>query len=369
MGLGGALQQLGNMYLQRRWQQQDQQKQLDQQKANREAEFAEWQKKQEFLARLGAPQERVRQVYDEQLKNAQTVREQWNPETRSWQETARDMVPPKDKQPQVVTGWKGSQQVTGIVDPDKPESFRELFTGAPPKSQIVGGSGHAKAPAGYRYTDDGDLEAIPGGPADFRQQQADAKQQAAEAKAGQLSSSDKKNVASLRQSLGALDAIEAQLNTAEEAWKPLKGSMSAGGFGQGMIPTESGKRFDAAVRQLGPLMRQLTRVPGEGAMSDYETKLLERSTLSRGDYESTTEEKLKNLRQLVDETRKSRLSALDTYGLDANGEPKNKAEPSTEKSGAQGTSRSNPIQIQSEADADKLPPGTWIILNGRVGQT
>lgn len=319
MGLGGALQQLGNMYLQRRWQQQDQQKQLDQQKANREAEFAEWQKKQEFLARLGAPQERVRQVYDEQLKNAQTVREQWNPETRSWQETARDMVPPKDKQPQVVTGWKGSQQVTGIVDPDKPESFRELFTGAPPKSQIVGGSGHAKAPAGYRYTDDGDLEAIPGGPADKPPVDPDAIK---------LNSGDRKNISNLRQSLGALDAIEAQLNTVDEGWKKIKGSAFSAGPGTQLNPlTEDGKQFDAAVGQLGPLMRQLTRVPGEGAMSDYETKLLERATLNRGDFESVTEEKLKNLRQLVNETRQARTAALDVYGVDANGEPKAKKEP------------------------------------------
>lgn len=374
MGLGAALQQLGGMYLQRNFQRQDdaRQQQID---AKRRAEDeALWRDRQAYLARLNPPQERVRQVYDEQRRNALAVREQWQPGSDAsqgppsegrWVETGRDALPPKDKQPQVITGWKGGQQVTGVIDPDDPSSFKELFSGAPPKSQVVGGgsgSGRGKAPSGFRYTDDGDLEAIPGGPADL-------KQKAADDKATTFSSSDKKNIASLRQSLGNLDAIEAQLAKVEEAYAPLKGTISAGGFGQGMIPTESGKRFDAAVGQLAPLMRQLTRVPGEGAMSDYETKLMERANLNRGDYESTTAEKMTNLRQLVSEAKQARLSALDVYGLDANGEPKAKKEPNAAPQGQAGATRNNPVQISSEAEADALPPGTWVMLNGRLGQT
>lgn len=375
MGIGAALQQIGTMYLQRNWQKQDQKRQQDVDAKRRAEDEQIWRERQAYLARLNPPQERVRAVYDEQLKNAVQVREQWQPGSDAsqgppsegrWAEVGRDRLPPKDKQPQVITGWKGGQQVTGVIDPDDPESFKELFSGAPPKSQVVGGSGGSrKAPSGFRYTEDDELEPIPGGPADL-------KQQAVETKASTFSSSDKKNIASLRQSLGNLDAIEAQLAKVEEAYAPLKGSWSAGGGGQGMIPTEGGKRFDAAVSQLAPLMRQLTRVPGEGAMSDYETKLMERANLNRGDYESTTAEKMANLRQLVGEARQARMSALDVYGLDANGEPKAKKEPNAApngESGQPGSSRSSPLPISSEAEADALPPGTWVILNGRLGQT
>jgi hypothetical protein len=35
--------------------------------------------------------------------------------------------------------------------------------------------------------------------------------------------------------------------------------------------------------------------------------------------------------------------------------------------GAQGTEK-NPLPVQSEDEANGLPPGTWVILNGRVGK-
>lgn len=322
MGIGAALQQIGGGLMNWGMQRKDQKTQVQQQ----QDEAAKQQKllleRQAALQRLQVPPEKIVQLYDEQLKKAVNVRSQWqiNPEGTggTWVETGRDPVLPKDKQPQVISGWQGDKQVTGVIDPDDPASFKPLFSGAPPKTQAASGSGaggRGKAPPGYRYTEDGDLEAIPGGP-------AAAKEAAAEAKGKTFSSSEKKNIAGLRQSLGALDAIEAQLNAAEAAYEPLKGSFSAGGGGQGMLPTEAGKRFDAAVSQLAPLMRQLTRVPGEGAMSDYESKLLEQGNLNRRDYEATTAEKFKNLRTLVNEMRQSRASALDVYGPDAVEGPK-----------------------------------------------
>jgi hypothetical protein len=376
MGIGAALQQVGTMYMQRAFQQKDQQKQQEIAAKQRQQDLQEWKERQEFMARLGAPQERVRMVYDEQLKRAVQVREQWQAPTGDqsqgppvpgmWQETGRDVAPPAA--PELKTFKQGDQEITALIDPRTGEVVKEVGRGSAysPSQRRAGaaagggGSGRGKAPAGFRWTEEGDLEAIPGGP-------AAAKAAAAEAKGKEFSSSEKKNIASLRQSLGALDAIEAQLNAAEEAYAPLKGSFSAGGGGQGMLPTEPGKRFDAAVSQLAPLMRQLTRVPGEGAMSDYESKLLEQGNLNRGDYEATTAEKFKNLRTLVNEMRQSRASALDVYGPDAAASPKDSAAGATPEQ--KGSTKSNPVQISSEAEADKLPPGTWVILNGRIGQT
>lgn len=378
MGLGAALQQIGTMYLQRNWQQKDQAKAAEQQKVDREQERKEWEDRQRFLVRLGAPQERVRQVYDEQLKNAIAVREQWDPDAGSWKEQGRDLVPPKDAAPQITKYRQGDQEITAIIDPNNPDGARELGRGnafSPnQRSGPAGGGGGALAqlsgprtkgaPSGFRWNEDGsELEAIPGGPQDKH-------------KGGnglediKLTAVDRRNIATMRQKLGTLDAIENQLSNAEAAFEPLKGSWSAGGGGQGRIPTEEGKRFDAAVAQLSPLMRQLTRVPGEGAVSDYETQLLERAALNRGDYEKTTAEKFKNAKQLIDEMRKAHAMSLETYGLGTDGKPLagGKPPPAVDQE-APGSSKANPVKINSEAEAENLPTGTWVILNGRLGQT
>lgn len=391
-GLGDALQQIGTGMMNRGFAQKDERKAEQMRQKQAAEDQALWEKRQAYLARLQAPPERVRQVYDDQLGKAMNVREQWQPgdgqAPGQWVESGRDLVPPKDAAPQIVKMRQGDDEVTSIIDPNDPDSAREIGRGSAfnPKqraaaaSQTTSGAGATSArggslntkgaPSGYAWSDDGlSFEKIPGGPADKKDGGDDIK----------LTSSDRKNVATTRQKLGTLDAIENQLNNVEALFEPLKGSWSAGGGGQGALPTENGKKFDAAVAQLSPLMRQLTRVPGEGAVSDYETKLLENASLNRGDYESTTAEKLKNARQLLGEMRKAHSMSLDTYGLDENGQPKgSKQEGAAEEApkprsasaaNAAGASRDNPVRITSEDQADSLPPGTWVMLNGRLGQT
>lgn len=376
MGLGAALSQLGNMYLQRNFQQKDAQNAEALRQKQRAEDEQIWRERQAYMARLQAPQERVRQVYDEQLKNAVAVREQWQPPDDGsqgppaqgrWVEQGRDAMPPKPGE--LKTFRQGDEEVTALLDPQTGATIREVGRGNAfnPKQRGQGGGtagtgtqagGSTKgAPSGYRWSADGALEPIPGGPAAAK---------AAAADDIKLNSGDRKNIATTRQKLGTLDAIENQLNNVEALFEPLKGSWSAGGGGQGRIPTESGKKFDAAVAQLSPLMRQLTRVPGEGAVSDYETRLLENASLNRGDYESTTAEKLKAARELVAEMRKAHAMSLDTYGLGPDGKP---AGEKTDTGKSAGSSRQNPVPITSEAEADSLPAGTWVVLNGRVGQT
>lgn len=79
----------------------------------------------------------------------------------------------------------------------------------------------------------------------------------------------------------------------------IKGTMSAGAFGQGKIPTEGGRKFDAAVNQMRSTLTALTRVPGVGAMSDYETKLDQSKFPTRNDYESVTEQQLSDLDNML----------------------------------------------------------------------
>ncbi len=74
----------------------------------------------------------------------------------------------------------------------------------------------------------------------------------------------------------------------------IKGTMSAG-IGQGYLPTEGGQGFDAAVDQMRSTLTALTRVPGVGAMSDYETKLDQAKFPSRKNYENVTEQQINAL--------------------------------------------------------------------------
>jgi hypothetical protein len=79
----------------------------------------------------------------------------------------------------------------------------------------------------------------------------------------------------------------------------IKGTMSAGAFGQGRVPSEGGRKFDAAVNQMRSTLTALTRVPGVGAMSDYETKLDQSKFPTRNDYESVTEQQLGDLDNML----------------------------------------------------------------------
>lgn len=79
----------------------------------------------------------------------------------------------------------------------------------------------------------------------------------------------------------------------------IKGTFSAGAFGQGKTPSEGGRKFDAAVNQMRSTLTALTRVPGVGAMSDYETKLDQAKFPTRDDYESVTEQQIADLDNML----------------------------------------------------------------------
>jgi hypothetical protein len=89
-----------------------------------------------------------------------------------------------------------------------------------------------------------------------------------------------------------------QLNEAKRRYAALKDSFSAGPGGQ-FIPTPAGKAFDAAVDSMRGSITALTRVPGVGAMSDYETRLDQSKFPSRGNYEQVGEQQLQALEQLL----------------------------------------------------------------------
>lgn len=90
-----------------------------------------------------------------------------------------------------------------------------------------------------------------------------------------------------------------QLNNIKKKFAGVQGTFSAGPFGQGNIPTEKGRAFDAAVNQMRSTLTALTRVPGVGAMSDYETKLDQAKFPNRNDYESVTGDQIQGIDDML----------------------------------------------------------------------
>lgn len=105
-----------------------------------------------------------------------------------------------------------------------------------------------------------------------------------------------------RTKITALNALDNQLNRVERALSkakykgPIAGRLPSGISGQDAAA-------DAAIRQLAPLVRQLTRVPGEGAMSDYESRLAEAGQPSRAQSPEALAETLQGYRDLINATR------------------------------------------------------------------
>ena len=152
-------------------------------------------------------------------------------------------------------------------------------------SVVVAGSGAApvgKAPPGYRWTADGNLEPIPGGPAD--------------AKTTQPLSPKDTNTARVK--LTQVQIARNQLNTAKQRFEALRNTFSAGPGGN-LLPTPEGKAFDAAIDSMRGSITALTRVPGVGAMSDYETRLDQAKFPTRGKYEEVAAQQLQALEDLL----------------------------------------------------------------------
>ena len=118
-----------------------------------------------------------------------------------------------------------------------------------------------------------------------------------------------KELQAARDKVRTVGIAREQLQNIKDKWEALvgkkgadgkrPGAASAGPFGGGMMPTESGSNFDAAVDQFRSTITSLTRTPGVGAMSDYETRLDQSKMPTRRDYESSTEQKIQALEQFV----------------------------------------------------------------------
>lgn len=112
----------------------------------------------------------------------------------------------------------------------------------------------------------------------------------------------------------AAQILKQQIAAAREKFALIKETAAAGPSGYLLPLSEKGQNFDAAIDALRSSVTALTRTPGVGAMSDFETKLDQSKIPSRNEYESTTEQKLKQLEDLANQIELGYSSILDEGG-------------------------------------------------------
>lgn len=294
MGLGQALQNIGGMYLQRNWQKQDAKKAEDQRKLQQAEDQKIWEARQQYLARLQAPQERVRQVYDEQLQAAVNIRETYQPPTGDmsqgppvagrWVEEGRDRVAPKAGE--LKTFRQGDEEVTAMIDPTTGEITREIGRGSAfsPSQRRTAGAGGSNVGgggiegAGGERTAPGRAPADPAGKAEATRQQEEAKA------LGQNAKNIIEKAQGARETLAIVGEME----------KLMSGGLSTGPVDQ-YLPGKDRQRFDVLQKQLvGPVIKSMF---GSTQLSEGDRKAAEASLPGLGRYEDVNKDVLAQMRR------------------------------------------------------------------------
>jgi len=168
----------------------------------------------------------------------------------------------------------------------------------------------------------------------------------------------KLSAAGRQQALGKLQTVailKKQLADIREKWKPLKDSLAAGKY-QGWWPSENGSNFDKAVAAARGTIRQLTRVPGEGSMSDWEGKLDQAKLPDRNDYESSTEQSMDQLEDLLATYEQTTMNMLGTTQSPATAA----AAPAAPKAPKVGRAAAPaPAPEEETVNPDDTTPATW----------
>jgi hypothetical protein len=160
-----------------------------------------------------------------------------------------------------------------------------------------------------------------------------------------------KDMTTARQKLNTISIARRQLQNIKDRFGELQGSMSAGSFGQGKLPTPKGKAFDAAVDQMRSTLTALTRVPGVGAMSDYETRLDQAKFPSRQNYEAVTAQQIGYIEEFLN-------------GVE--GGYQNMMSGGAQAESAQAGGQGGPVRVNTPEEAAALPSGTeFITPDGR----
>lgn len=102
----------------------------------------------------------------------------------------------------------------------------------------------------------------------------------------------------IRSKLNTVAIMRNQLQNVKDKFNAIKGSnISSQPLGGGL--TKGGRAFDSAVDALRTTVRQLTRTPGEGSMSDWEGKLNMAQLPKREIYDDITQQQIDQLDELI----------------------------------------------------------------------
>lgn len=105
----------------------------------------------------------------------------------------------------------------------------------------------------------------------------------------------KKDATIAKIKLNTVQLARQQLGRIRTQFGKIKGTLAAGPESRVMVLSEGSQKFDAAVNQMRSTLTALTRVPGVGAMSDYETKLDQSKFPDRLLREGVTEQQIGDL--------------------------------------------------------------------------
>ena len=108
-----------------------------------------------------------------------------------------------------------------------------------------------------------------------------------------------------RAALALIGRVQPHLDRVQQLYdNNLKGSGPLQSLRE-YLPSQRNAQFDAAVAPLRQMVRQANHKPGEGAMSDFESKLALQGIPDRWSFDGKNEESLRNLQVFLDSSRDS----------------------------------------------------------------
>lgn len=245
------------------------------------------QEQEALLAMIPEIDARLRANPDDQEARAAAVQihSRLNPEKAS--EGISGLLYPKQSGPQSALGKLGADLAAGRISQADYDAAAKKATYIAPPSAI---------------TQSEPLVAVqtPDGPMMMPRSQAAGMPPAVKPEKP-VSTISQKEMATARTKVAQAKVARAQLAKARKAFESLRGAVSAGPFGAGKIPTEAGRKFDAAIDTARNTVTGIFRVPGIGAMSDFETRLQQAAFPDRNDYESVTVQKMNDLDAMIGE--------------------------------------------------------------------
>ncbi|MBB3693011.1 hypothetical protein [Sphingomonas sp. BK580] len=106
-----------------------------------------------------------------------------------------------------------------------------------------------------------------------------------------------------RKAIKTIELLQPQIARVRELQRKTLGATGLRALGEFNPFSEDNQQYDSAVAQLTSVARPATRTPGEGSMSDFETKLATATLPNRWKRDKYNEEALNGLQRLVDTSR------------------------------------------------------------------